>query len=421
MDRTHAYPPDLARCVVEHWPAGHSLWLDEASLGEVLSVAYHTSFTTEEARPAHFRLLLMPAPALPESGAPNQGVLRLAFESSRPFTTEELRRLSPSTPFETALIGVHLEDGKLCIWGVAHSGAAWLAPTWGGREIVPTWTRDPIVHVNAPGRIAVRSAGKLVAALERGALLTATQDVFESKWLRQLFQREREDVRAEHAALQRNSEVPTLVEPELIGRVAQQMLRRAIRLIRGAGHGGMLLVLDGDAASADGGDVPGLRLKYRFGRDEPTRRYRTLLFGILAHLSNRSDKQSVDWADFVADTSPDLVQLEHAVFELGRLMANLSAVDGALVLDKRFTLVGYGAEVSAELPAPARVWRAQDPEGERLEPRDVEDVGTRHRAAYRFVQCHPERVAVVVSHDGGVSFVTSRDSRVVFWEQSVGP
>ncbi|HET6283517.1 MAG TPA: hypothetical protein VFH73_21350, partial [Polyangia bacterium] len=83
--------------------------------------------------------------------------------------------------------------------------------------------------------------------------------------------------------------------------------------------------------------------------------------------------------------------------------------------------LGFGAEVSAELPAPQQVWRALDTEGQQREREDVENVGTRHRAAYRFVHDHPGGLAIVISHDGGVSFVANRDKEVVFWEQSVGP
>jgi hypothetical protein len=92
-----------------------------------------------------------------------------------------------------------------------------------------------------------------------------------------------------------------------------------------------------------------------------------------------------------------------------------------VVLDKRWSLLGHGAEVSAELPAPSRVWRAVDTEGLELEPNDIENVGTRHRAAYRFVNDHPSGLAIVISHDGGVSFVANRRGEVVFWEQSVSP
>jgi hypothetical protein len=417
VSRLHAYPPDLAQYVVDHWPQETPLQIRRSLLDAALSVAFQASLTSEEARPTRFRLLLAPTERLPESGIPNEGVLRLRFDESRPFTADELRRLAPSTPFETSLIGAFEEKRKLRIWGIAHSGPGWLAPTSGGRRLVPNWTYDPIVHVTGPGQLAVRCAGKLVGALERGLVVDAMMDVFDSEWLPALFAREREQIRSEHAARQAETHSPTLVEHSLVARIGQHMLRRIIQLVRGAGHGGMILVVD--AAPGTSAGLEGLRLKFRFLQDEPSHRYRTLLFQILERVAAATSKATVEWSDFALDSSSDLEKLERAVFEWSRVIANLTAIDGAVILDKRMGLLGFGAEVSAELAAPSGVWRALDIEGREREPNTIENVGTRHRAAYRFVQAHPTGVALVISHDGGVSFVTNRDGEVVFWEQSV--
>ncbi|HEX4341632.1 MAG TPA: hypothetical protein VH062_37235 [Polyangiaceae bacterium] len=416
----HVYPPDLARYVEAHWPEGRTLPVSHELFAEVLSIAFQASLTSEEARPTRFRLLLTPPERLPENGVPVKGVLRLLFDQSRRLTAEELRRLSPSTPFENALIGAHAEDGKLRIWGIAHSGPAWLAPSWGGRSVVPNWSYDPIIHVTGPGQVAVRCAGKLIGALERGAIVDALLDVFDSSWLPVMFARERDEIRAIHATRQSATESPTQVESSLVGRIGQQMLRRAIQLVRGARHGGMILVV-GTPTDPSASVLGGLRLKYRFGQDEPTHRFRTILLEIIQDLSSRTSMESIGWQDFVRDQTPRLERLEQAVFELSRLIANLSAIDGAVVLDKRLGLVGFGAEVSAELPAPLRIWRAKDSDGKEREEDDIENVGTRHRAAYRFVHDHPEGLAIVISHDGGVSFVANHGGEVVFWEQSVSP
>jgi hypothetical protein len=419
MPRSHAYPPDLARYVVANWPTDAKLALPPALLEEALAVAFQASLTFEETRPTRFRLLLTPPARLPEAGAPKAGVLRLCFDTPRPYNVDELRRLAPAVPFESALIGADAEQGKLRIWGVAHSGPAWLAPTWGGRSVVPNWSYDPIIHVTAPGHMAVRCAGQLVGALERGLVVDATLDVFDSAWLPAMFAREREDIRAAHAASQASAASPTAVEHSLVGKVGQQMLRRAIQLVRGARHGGLILVVNGE-----GDDRPrldGLRLKYALSQDEPSHRYRTLLLGILRAVADTTAKASVGWADFATNEDPHFARLEQEVFELSRVLANLTAIDGALVLDKRFGLLGFAAEVSAELPTPERVFRALDAEGRELQPEAVENVGTRHRAAYRFVNDHPDGLAVVVSQDGGVSFVANRAGKVVFWEQSVSP
>jgi hypothetical protein len=245
-------------------------------------------------------------------------------------------------------------------------------------------------------------------------------DVFDSDWLPALFAREREQVQEEHAALQAGTGSPTAVEPSLVGRITQQMIRRAIQLVRGARHGGLILMVD-TVPQAAAYPLAGLRLKYRFEPSEPSRRYRTLLFRILDRVAAGTTNASVDWSDFVRDTTPDLEKLEQSIFEISRIIASLTAIDGAVVLDKRFEILGFGAEVSGELPTPLQVWRALDTEGRKRELHAIEDVGTRHRAAYRFVQGHPRGLAIVISQDGGVSFVASQGGEVVFWEQSVSP
>jgi hypothetical protein len=418
MSRDYAYPPDLARYVAANWPSATPLTVPIAVLEHVLSVAFQASLMSEEGRPSRFRLLLTPLEALPESGVPNEGVLRLRFDPSRPLDANELRRLSPSAPFETSLIGAHVERDQLRIWGIAHSGPAWLAPNWGGRSLVPNWTFDPIIHVTAPGKIAVRSAGKLIGAIERGLVVDATLDVFDSEWLKVMFAREREEVRAKHDALQAGTASPTAVKPSLVGRVGQHMIKRTVQLIRDGRHGGMILVVGGEI---DQHGLRGLRLKYRLGQDEPAQRYQTLLFQILEAVSAATPKTLVGWSDFALDPSPQFEKLEQSVFEWSRVMANLAAIDGAVVIDKRFGLIGFGAEVSAELSAPAAVHRALDNEGEDRVADDIENVGTRHRAAYRFVNEHPGGLAIVISQDGGVSFVANRNGEVVFWDQSVSP
>jgi len=418
MTPRHHYPPDLADHVRKQWPSGRVLRLPFDQLSEALSVSYHASLTFEETRPTRFRLLLTPPGELPEAGVPNQGVLRLAFDQPRALTAEELRQLAPATPFETSLIGASPVDGKLRIWGIAHSGPAWLAPTWGGRQVVPNWTYDPILHVTGPGLLAVRCAGKLVGALERGALVDGTVDVFESRWLPALFGHEREEIQRAHAALQAGAPSPTAATQLLIGRVAQQMLRRTIQLVLGSRHGGLLLVVDApDDAPAD--SLVGLNVKYRFDQSEPPRRYRTLLLQLLDRLAASTLNPQVDWSDFARDTSAELQGIEQSIFELSRVFAGLAAIDGAVVLNKRWAVIGFGAEVSSEMPPPVRVWRALDSDGTTREERPVEDVGTRHRAAYRFVRQHPTGLALVVSADGGVSFVANRDGDVMTWEQTV--
>ena len=73
--------------------------------------------------------------------------------------------------------------------------------------------------------------------------------------------------------------------------------------------------------------------------------------------------------------------------------------------------------ISRRLPAVKTVARALDLEGESVIEEGAEEVGARHRSAYRLVGALPGALAVVVSQDGGVRFVSSRNNRVTYWNQ----
>lgn len=423
MSHGRSYPPDLAEHAIQQWPLGVPLGMTREQLVEILSVCFQASLTTDEKRPVRFRLLFMPPESLLESGEPNRGALRLRFEQSRSFEADELRRLSPAAPFETSLIGTHVVGSELRIWGLAHSGPAWLAPSWGGRASNTVWTHSPIIHVTGPGRIAVRCAGQLVAGLERGNLVSLAMDVFESEWLSRLFANERAALLREHGeGVLRDAGLDTRdIDESLLQTISQHMIRRMIQLVRGAGHGGMILFAEPDVADRFREGHGAVRLKYTFAREEPRSRYRTLLKRVMTLLAAASRKGSVGWEDFRDADDPALEALERSIFELSRLVASLASTDGAVLLDKRYDLIGFGAEVSAELPAPRCVWRSIDFEGHRREADFAESVGTRHRAAYRFVQNHPLGLAIVISHDGAVRFVAHHEEGVTYWEQSVSP
>jgi hypothetical protein len=118
----------------------------------------------------------------------------------------------------------------------------------------------------------------------------------------------------------------------------------------------MILIADTTPESVD--TLDNVALKYRFDGSEPPRRYRTLLFQILDRLAAATTNPSVDWSDFARDTNPDLEKLEQAIFEMSRVIAGLASIDGAVVLDKRFAILGFGGVWA--VPAPLRVWRAAD-------------------------------------------------------------
>ena len=125
----------------------------------------------------------------------------------------------------------------------------------------------------------------------------------------------------------------------------------------------------------------------------------------------------VGWAEYLASRDERLAELDEAVAELAHLLAGLSAVDGAVVLTRRFEILGFGAEISGELPPVEEVDRALDADARQTARESTAGVGTRHRSVYRLCQRVPEVLAVVVSQDGGVRLVKRLDGRVAYWDQ----
>ena len=405
----HAYPPQLADYVRNVWGDDTSALPPPAALVALLSTAYQASLLSDETRPVSFRLLFSPPEAIPADGHPPGGLHRLRFGEARPCTPDELRRLSPAAKFHRSLIGVELREGELSLWGILQSGPRWLQSARGGPGAGPDVPEGALViRVHGPGRLAVAKGDVTLAELRRGVVTGPGLDVFDSQWLPARFAGIRHEIFESHEKDRRAAgdagESWRPLDGSAVKRVSQQMVKRVIATMRDAHHGGTILFLPPELVGA--GPTPYLTMKYAFADEEPRRRYRTLILAVLRGLAG-------------ADGTAGLAALDEAVFELGHLIAALADVDGAVVLTKRFELVGFGAEIAGALPEIRDVARALDLEGTTRARESIDGVGTRHRSAYRLCTAIPEAVAAVVSQDGAVRFVTYlEDGGLTYWEHT---
>ena len=131
---------------------------------------------------------------------------------------------------------------------------------------------------------------------------------------------------------------------------------------------------------------------------------------------NQAERRTVGWQDYVNSTDGEVAQIDEAIFELAHQAAGLAAVDGAVVLNTRFELLGFGAEIRGDLPAVRWVARALDTEGAAKVRESVESDGTRHRSAYRLCNVAHDALAIVVSQDGTERFVKWHEGEVTYWD-----
>jgi hypothetical protein len=201
------------------------------------------------------------------------------------------------------------------------------------------------------------------------------------------------------------------------------MIKRIFTSIRTFQHGGTVIIVPTDLGHQLLDKNPYLALKYKFHDSEPRARYRTLMMNLMDGLAEYGGRHAVkedvtvlSWADYETITESTLANLDEAVFEVSHLIAHLSAVDGCVLMTKKFELLGFGGEIFCEGNEVREVARAVDLEGEDVVLERVEGVGTRHRSAYRLCNALKNALAFVVSQDGSVRFVRWFKDHVTYWD-----
>jgi hypothetical protein len=443
-----AYPKDLAALVAQRWEDGsgtshlpkrdpvHSL--PESSVLEgALSACYQASLLREEESPVIFRLALCGPQAFPDEGGPPDGLQRLEFPGPRPFDAQELRRLSPATDYPRSIVGAgHDGERGLRIWGLVHTGPRWLRDRQGGRVTSPPLPPLPVVHVTGPGRLEVRKGSEIVGKLENGKLSDASMDVFESEWLPAGFAAARAELMELHwAARERARELDderwASLDPDLARLIGTQMFKRLVSTVRNFGRGGTVVFVPPELTEEFSGENRFVALKYRFSDGEQRRRFRTLIVGTLNRLAQAHGHDddgsagevrtpgTVGWREYQESSDQELAALEEAIMEVAHLVAALAKCDGAVVMSRRYEVLGFGGEISGKLADVETVLRALDVEGDEFEEEPTESVGTRHRSAYRLCKELPDVLTVVVSKDGDVRFARRLEGgEVAYWDQA---
>ncbi len=90
------------------------------------------------------------------------------------------------------------------------------------------------------------------------------------------------------------------------------------------------------------------------------------------------------------------------------------SVDGSLVLNDDFRLIGFGGEILGESHV-RKIHRACDLEADQVIVEPADSAGTRHRSAYRLVDGTRDAIALIVSQDGDVHFVAHHREKLTYW------
>lgn len=400
-------------------PHTSSLLPDVEDLEGILTSCLKASIMRDEGRDVNFRLILCPPEVFDEEGSAHTALL---FDKPRPFNALELRMLAPACDFYRTMMGItHDPRGELRIWGLVHSGPEWIQAISGGRgsfDPLPQW---PVISVLGPGMLAAARGSFTLALLRQGTLIQPSTEVFEGRWLSDVFKDTREEIAVLlRDRVRRRGGASNRIEPGLVQQLGQHAVRRMISKMRRSRHGGALLFLPPRDSAPE---IPSelLRPKYSMARHPQRLMYRTAMLDILEFLSCDIDggmhaNPQVGWEDYKVCQDHRLKRLDDRLFEFAHLVSEVSQVDGAVVLDRRFQLLGFGAEILANHEL-THVYRALDADGDTVIPQHIDEFGTRHRSAFRLCAQDPQTLAIVVSQDGAIAFIKYHHGHVTLWDQ----
>lgn len=390
-------------------------------LGEVCEVLYASSLLREEGRAVRARVIIAPPDAFSATEGPPDGTHAVRFTVPHALTSGEIKSLSPAASFFHSVVAIWPDRDKgFRIWGILNTGPRWLNLVAGGRKPMGDATPHPIIHVREPGWMLFYHGYSLLAEWRGREFHGPRMDVFQSKLLSDRFaghrQRLVEALGVECLPGSMNFESYV----ELSHRVSLQFVKRIINLVRTSGHGGSLVIVPDDE---EGMDVAArwIDCKYSATPDLAGLRFRRLLQAIIRRVGQLCPEGSTvedAWQVFRNSRDQELDRLEEAFFELARLFSDLMQVDGALVLDKRLGLIGFGGEIRVDRNV-LQVGVAHDLEGGHVTPWNVQSDGTRHRSVYRLCSVEAGVIGFVISQDSHVRMIANVDDSVIFWPHTV--
>lgn len=415
----HLYPHQLAEFVYDSWPEKKNR-PQLAVLEDLFSTCYQASMLSHEGATISFRLLLDEPENFPDEAGPPHGLHKLVFTEHAPITVNKLRRLSPAASFSRSLIGVRLDPQKgPLVWGIIHSGPRWLHAILGGRGHPPELPQSLLIKVTGPGVIEVARGDHTLAILSEGKIIGESINVFQSKWLQDWMAPIRQERQELHLQAREQADDDWAdLEPDLTRTIEQHLMRRILAAMRAYRLGGTLLIVPQELTETLTSHNPYLSIKYGFIEAEPRARFRSLIINIMNKLAqiHKESKRPVTWQDYQRSTDPEILALDESIFEMSHLVSTLSTADGAVVLTKRFELLGFGAEIICESLDTQSIARALDLEGTMTRRDSVNFFGSRHRSVYRFCDRLQDTMAIVLSKDGSLQFVKWNDGQLKYWE-----
>ena len=336
-------------------------------------------------------------------------------------TVASLRRIALATDFRSSSIVVYPDKGRqVKIWGFIDQlvdGAAFIERDSDSGSPLPGVFQTSI---KGCGHILVRNHYRKIAELRGHEIVTESIPILEEEGP-VLGKLTGNKLSKDGARRRGNRRSVRNLNPASFGSL--ESLTRILFRIQRFGHGGAVLITDTPVSSA-------LKINYRIRYDRLSRALAYLddvrslsseVFSALLSLNRkRSDREqsriiSLQWGLHQLDA--ELRDCKAEIAGCIWFIALLSRIDGAVLLNKKLEVLGFGVEIMTnDLPNKIVKSNSTEPTSPHIKAISYADYGTRHRSMMRYCMQDSSAVGFVVSQDRDIRVITRVNESIVLWE-----
>ncbi|MDA1635230.1 diadenylate cyclase [Bacillus cereus] len=430
------YPKELVYPIVDAWKRNLSDFRDiieidkipspsPEHLENILDVLYHVSFLTEESRKTSVKVAYFEPIDSDEDNLFNGYEKPIKFDKVIKYNVTEVLRLSPAlNPENTVLIvgpenciDTHSKSNELVIWGILYLGNAFINYLKGRSGGAFTPPNLLIIGASAPGSLTISTGGRILGRLNNGRLMKSSLSGLNQGIIGSYFSGE---ISALYQETCKQLETDKYSDESDFDQHPSNLyfstLTNIIRLTKEKFHGGTFLIVPSQLTSENAILSDSLNIKYSIQspiiwdtiikQSVAEKNYFDLLF--------KDEKRVEDFDKQI--TSENIKQKsEEKIFEFEEFVASLTGVDGAVLLNTKLEILGFGTEITISTPEIEYIKEAKDAHGEKFTEIPINSFGTRHRSAIRFCSKIENSIAIVISQDGSVKAIKKVSDSLYLW------
>ncbi|MEO5376633.1 MAG: DNA integrity scanning protein DisA nucleotide-binding domain protein [Magnetococcus sp. DMHC-6] len=399
------FDPKMIKAIIEIWKPDTIDSQDQYLFDHVkniMEMVFLAGLKRNEDRPVKVGVALVEPSALPDKGRSGESIVfRLG---QRPLlTVDTLVKLAPAFDPNTTVLAVCASDQDsrvLEIWSAIFT-------THRGRnrfDALPLEMSSPhnlTIISKKTGSLLIYHGDELIARFKSGEFLEPVHTHFTSGLIGRRFL----DVIKQHPEFTRYGTEYWLTYRDFIDYLLMEADRR--------GHGGIIVWMPSESINSE---EQCIIPKYTLTESPEG----SVLIGDLCDMElkrreNRKEGCEKDSIATVRIVEEIILECKRKLIEHAELLAQLTCVDGALILSDRLRPLSFGSF----LLAPIRLEQLVYWKDNKAQPFSRADLfskyGTRHNAAVNFVGQCPDSAVFVISQDGPITGLTKKDESMIHW------